>query len=225
MKLHAALAARVLSLMLCMAAGLSAGVVYSNGGPINDLNYGGLSIWGSHWSADDFLLGSNTTITSVGFYFTDGVGITGWDDSVTYQFRADSGGAPGAILASGFGQNVGAGDSGIPWCCGGNAWRVVFTLQTPFNAVGGTEYWLELTGTYGNMTQAYWVVTNYPNTSAYRARTDLFSDNVTELAFDLSGTPQQSGVPEPATLTLCGAALIGLTAMRRRLRAGQRRAL
>ena len=151
--------------------------------------------------------------------------ITGWDNDVTYQLRADSGGAPGAILASGWGLNLAAVDSGRPWFGSGDAWRVIFDLQTPFNAAGGTEYWLELTGATGNMTQAYWVVTNYPNTSAYRARTDLFFDNVTELAFDLSGTPQQSGVPEPATLTLCGAALIGLTAMRRRLRAGQRRAL
>jgi len=76
MKLHAALAARVLSLMLCMAAGLSAGVVYNNGGPNADPNTGGLLILGSNWSADDFLLGSNTTISSVGFYFQNLNGIT-----------------------------------------------------------------------------------------------------------------------------------------------------
>ena len=216
MKLLATQPARVLALLVCMAVGLSAAVIYDNGGP-NTIN--GREVSGTNWSADDFQLAGNATITSVSFYFQDLRGITGWNQDITYKFIADSAGTPqGAILTSGSGQSLSAVDSGLSWCCGGgNAWLVTFNLQTPFNATGGTEYWLELTGATGNVTN-FWVTANL-NGSAHRSWTNN-NPHDDELAFSLSGS-SGSGVPEPATLALCGAALAGLAAMRRRARAGR----
>src|SRR5436309_2229793 len=98
--------------------GAGATVVYNNGLPDTTNGY---SIHGSNSTADDFMLTSPAVITSVGFYFQNYQGITGWNGIVDYAIYADSGGAPGLALAYGTAQNVVAVDSGLPWCCGGNA--------------------------------------------------------------------------------------------------------
>jgi hypothetical protein len=185
-----------------------AGIVYDNGGPNIENGYG---IYDTNAAADDFTLGSDTSITGVGFYFQNFFGITGWNQDISYNLYADDGGLLGILLASGTGQNVVATDSGLPWCCGGNAYLVTFNLQSAFAATANTTYWLELTGATGPAGDAYWVTadanaTNSGLTGGFPAET--------EFAFYLTDD-ELSAVPEPSTLGIVGLGVLALPLLRR----------
>ena len=156
----------------------------------------------------------------MGFYFQNYNGITGWNLDISYNIRADSSGSLGSILASGVGQNLVAVDSGLPWCCGGgNAYLVTFNLQSPFNATGGTTYWLELTGASGSAPDAWWVTANANSThTGYSNFGGGYQDVGQQFAFFLTDTPFASGVPEPSSyaLVLGGLSFLGCMAVRRR---------
>ncbi|MCC6366488.1 MAG: PEP-CTERM sorting domain-containing protein [Bryobacterales bacterium] len=148
---------------------------------------------------------------SVVFYFQNFSGITGWNQDITYTFHADNAGAVGSVLATGAGQNVVAVDSGLPWCCGGNAFQVTFDLQSAFNAAAGTTYWLELGGTTGG-TSAFWVTANANGThTAYSGANGVLGPTPDQMAFALLSSP--TTVPEPGTLMLFGVGAIALGAI------------
>ena len=201
--------------LLAILAPLQAAPIYDNGLP-NTTN--GFSIKGSYWTADDFTLGGNGSIGSVGFYFQNYNGIVGWNQDVDYAFHADNAGSVGALLASGSGQNVAVSDSGLPWCCGGgNAYLVEFDLQSPFAATGGTKYWLKLTNATGPAPSAWWVTANPNATQNGFAYTSSEFQTPNQFAFYLNGVQQ---VPEPASLAIWGLGAVGcaLAARRRRRR-------
>lgn len=206
--------ARFLALAgLAVALNAQAAIVYDNGTP-NTAN--GYPIGGTPYStADDFVLGASGNVASVGFYFQNYNGITGWDQQISYNIRANSGGTPGAILASGAGQNVTPTLSVYPWCCGGgNAWLVEFNLQAAFAATAGTTYWLELTGAGGP--SPWWVTTtNNASPDGVYMSGDNGSSTGNDFAFYLSDNGV--GAPAPGSLALIGLGLLGFGVLRRRL--------
>jgi hypothetical protein len=204
----------VLGLFACVSvalpgSGAVAATIYNNGGPSTDNGY---SILAVNQTYDDFTLASSASVGSVGFYFQNYQGITGWNQVVDYNFYADSGGSPGVLLASGTAQNVVAVDSGLPWCCGGNAWLVTFDLQSSFSAAANTTYWLGLTNS-GSTNNAAWWVTTSGQGNGYTGSLPLNSD----FAFYLNGTIT-SPVPEPSTwaMMILGFAGVGFMAYRRK---------
>ena len=193
-------------LLATLASPAGAAIVFDNGGP-NTSN--GWSILGSNSTADNFSIGSNTAIGSVGFYFQNWNGITGWNQDIQYAFLADNSGSPGSVLASGAGQNLVVVDSGQPWCCGGgNAYLVTFNLMNSFNVAAGTPYWLQLSGATGGGA-AWWVTSNGTGASLPG------STRGEEFAFYLNDS-STSGVPEPGSLALLGLGGSALAVLRRR---------
>lgn len=183
----------------------NADIIYDNGDPDTT---NGFSILGSRQTQDDFNFGSSQTIDSVGFYFQNFHGITGWNQDISYNFYQDSGGAPGGLIDSGAGQNVTATLSQFAWCCGGgNAWLVTFDLMSALDLDAGT-YWLGLTGATGS-NAAWWVTTGVGNGRSGNSNVGV------DFAFFLDGGDTVS-VPEPGTLALFGIGLVGMGLGRRR---------
>lgn len=201
------LGASLCVLLATLASPAGAATVFDNGGPNTSNGWG---IKGSDSTADNFSVAANSAIGSVGFYFQNYNGITGWNQDIQYAFLADNGGTPGSVLASGAGQNVVAVDSGQPWCCGGgNAYLVTFDLISAFNAVAGTPYWLRLGGATGPANSAWWV------TSSGTGASLPGSSRGPEFAFYLNDSAA-SGVPEPGSLALLGLGGSALALLRRR---------
>ncbi|AOW77657.1 hypothetical protein A3Q34_12825 [Colwellia sp. PAMC 20917] len=190
----------VIGLTLTIGGIANAGLIYDNGGPST---YSAYSI-GSSETADDFILATAYDINSVEFYFQNFNGITGWGQDITYSFYNDNSGSIGSLIATGNGQNVTAVDSGLAWCCGGNAWEVNFDLASTISLNAG-HYWLGLTGASGS--SPWWVTTSA--ISGYSGKING-STVANDFAFSLSS----QDVPEPSTLAIFALGMIGLASRR-----------
>jgi PEP-CTERM motif-containing protein len=184
------------SISMGLAVPASAGVVYDNGTP-----NGTSGNFATSWvQAEDFSFASGTSVQGAGvFIATFGAP---WDGSFTYYLFADSGGSPGAVLASGSVSPTVA-PTGYTSITPGDTSLFTFDFNSPFDAAGGTTYWLGIhaAGDFNSIDGPYWSNTAGNGTStgheSQGGTFDNWSDNGTEHAFYLTGLV--SGVPEPST--------------------------
>ena len=210
-----ALAGPVFGLLALTAAPFAnAAVVYNNGGPNQaDANNLGIVL-----QADDFVLTGMTTITDVHFWSLEATG--DYRGGIFWALALNTGGSPGAFVASGFQTAVTRAATGIN-ALGFAEFQNDFNLNAAVNLAAGT-YWLVLHNgqrtNLGDPNDFYWETSANNGTVRGRESDDdaaTWSTNFNEHAFFLTGNAA-GVVPEPATALILATGLVGLLGMRRK---------
>ena len=167
---------------------------------------------------DNFTLGSSANLQSVDFtgsYFNPPV--QGTITAFTIAIYADSSNSPGTQLYS----------TTVPGN-GGETFVGIDTLNDlvysyaeniSFSANAGTEYWLSIVPDLALFPQWGWENSNVGDSLGYQKFFGVLSSITSDSAFTLNDTPVATSVPEPFTLAIFGAGLLGLGALRYRRKA------
>ena len=206
-----ALAVTLMSVLtVAVAPSAQAQLIYDNGAP-DWLDGNEMTQW---IQAEDFTLTGAATVVGVRFWAISNVG-DAWAGSAWYQFYSNSGGVPGALLASGsFVPTFASITCGFSGC-----FQLDFDLGAGLPLGPGT-YFLGLHN--GDLSETgrrefYWATTG-PNASGTGQEDEApfgtggWFDNGQQHAFQLYGG--ESTVPEPATMLLLATGLVGLGAAR-----------
>lgn len=198
-----------------------AATIFTTGAPVGGESGNETTQW---VQAGQFSIAGGGSVASAGVYIGSTVGplLTVWDGNLDYFIFADSGGAPGALQASGAGQNVQTTDTSTAWCCGGNGFLFEFDLVNPFAAAAATNYWfgIHLSSNF-DRDELYWMSHAGGGGGASESNGGTFdnwSPNSDTRVFFLADTPVGTQVPEPGTLSLFGLGALGLVWVRRRRR-------
>jgi hypothetical protein len=168
----------------------------------NDTNSGGFGNFATVY--DNFTLGSTSSINMVkwtGGYFNPGP--PGAITNFNVDFWANSGGAPGGLLAS----TVVAGAANETFL-GGVDYSYSLNLGTPFTASAGTQYWLSVVPDMGFPPQWGWASGTGGDGIAYQDFFGTRSQLSTDMAFSLVGNT--TATPEPGSMLLMATFLMAL---------------
>jgi hypothetical protein len=208
------------SLLCLFSASSNAGIIYDNGG----VSIGDPGNETTRWvQADNFNIADGGLVKGAGVYIGATRGnLSAWDGTLEYFLFADAGPKPGALITSGNGVNVTTSDTGIEWCCSGNAWLFEFDFESRFAAAPDTDYWLgiHLSRDYGR-DGLFWIAQVGSPGEQSESLGGTFNnwtiDNV-ERAFYLTddSVPTSSDVPEPSVAFLLSIGFLGMSLFRRK---------
>ena len=175
----------------------------------NDTNSGGFGNFATVY--DNFTLSTATEVWGVqwtGGYFNGTIApIAGF----TLQFYSDSGGVPGASIYSTYIPGT-AGETDIGLYGAYELYNYSAGLGTPFDAAGGTQYWLSIVPDIGFPPQWGWTSGTGGDGASYQVFFGAGSVLAADMAFSLS-------TPEPFTFGLIGIGLAGIALVKvRRVR-------
>ena len=206
-------------LLLPVLAVLSTGIanatiVYDNGAPeTQDFSIYNPSppLFGGGWPiSDSFVLAAPATVTDAR--------IAVWTNSPYAPIASEN----YYIGTSAFGTDVGSGVASLNYESntiqgqfGKSMTEASFTLTTPLSLSVGTTYWLTLTEPNPITNASYWAITTSAQAGqAYGAFyfPTLGGSSISPESFQLMDNQSQA-VPEPASLTIWGSALLGLGAL------------
>jgi len=203
--------------LLVLGIGVSgnAEMLYSSGGSYNTTNAIDATAF---VAAGHFTLASNSTVTGVEGVFGEQI----WNHTdLQWWIYNNNSGFPATQLASGTGSNIATVSLGTQ-----SPWRIsdiTFDLGTSVSLAASTPYWLALhfgpASTFNDGEQ-YVIWMNNESITGNTARslhgTEPWVSGTGNTFFSLYGST--TPVPGPATILLLSPGLMGLAAIRRRLR-------
>ena len=209
----------LLGIILASSFPAKAGLVWDNGPPSATLASRNIS---DLITADDFVLTSRSTLTSVSVYSVAATLATSFDGTISASFYTNGSGIPGSLITSGYDTSPVITSSSIAGLdeitfnfgsvtLGPGTYWIAFHEGLPFSPYDGSSIFLRRTDEqHGASLKSD---SNLQNPTTWDDAPDP-----SDLAFQLYGSP--AAVPEPSSLALCGIAggIASAVAWRRRKR-------
>jgi hypothetical protein len=218
MKLHTLALISTLALSAAALRPAHADTLYSQAPTTAHADLSGSGV--DYVSYDNFTLGANGTVTSVTWYgyYSSSQSQDPAGAYFTIDIFSNSSGAPGTLLSS---TTVGGGsptDTGVSLHPGQDSYSYSATID-PFSATGGTEYWLSIISTPGDLFLWAWQSGSGGDGINFADGTGIGSTTFFvpyDLAFTLSGsTTAIVATPEPSPLLLLVTGILVIAAFSR----------